>query len=349
MTAGEMRLFRPTADQRELASSAGPVFAAAARAATVTTDGPGPDAGWRLLAEAGLVGVGVPEEQGGLGLPPADLAVLSEEAGWALVPGPVIESLWIAAPALAALGPDADDQLASVLAGDSWATAVDEELRGPDLDSAAAVVVPGASGDVVVPARVVSGCARVPTADRLERSFQAVSVDRGAGRPVPPLAGVGALTLGRLGGAAYLLGITRRLLELTVAHVSGRTQFGVPIGSFQAVRHGLADVHVEWEFARSAVWSAACEVEDQAPSATTSVLCAAVTARRAFALADRNCLQAHGGIGFTWEHPLHVHLKRGHTVAARFGTRRSLETLLGEQLLASVECWEPGPPPRPAI
>jgi alkylation response protein AidB-like acyl-CoA dehydrogenase len=349
MTAGEMRLFRPTAGQHELASSAGAVFAAAARAATSSAAGPGPDAGWRLLAESGFLGAGVPEEQGGLGLPASDLALLSEEAGAALVAGPVVETLWVAAPALAALGPDAAGELASVLAGEAWCTAVDEDLRGPDLDSAAAVVVPGAAGDAVVPADAVVGRAPVPTADRLERSFQGSSVDLGTGRRMPPLAGIGALTLGRLGGAAYLLGITRRLLELAVAHATDRTQFGVPIGSFQAVRHRLADVHVELDFARSAVWSAACEVEEGAPSAATAVLCAAVAARRAFALADRHCLQVHGGIGFTWEHPLHVHLKRGHTFASRFGTRRSLERLLGEQLLAAVAELPPGAPPRPAI
>jgi hypothetical protein len=255
----------------------------------------------------------------------------------------------VAAPALAVLGPAAADRLASVLAGDTWCTAVDDGLRGPDLDSAASVVVPGATGDVAVPAGALAGCAPVPTADRLERSWQGTSVDLGAGRPLPRLAGVGALTLGRLGGAAYLLGITRRVLELSVAHATDRTQFGVPIGSFQAVRHRLADVHVELEFARSAVWSAACEVEDGAPSAGTAVLCAAVTARRAFALADRHGLQVHGGIGFTWEHPLHAHLQRGHTFAARFGTRRSLEALLGDQLLADVAGLPPGAPPRPAI
>ncbi|OMQ16142.1 hypothetical protein A7K94_0204530, partial [Modestobacter sp. VKM Ac-2676] len=90
------------------------------------------------------------------------------------------------------------------------------------------------------------------------------------------------LTRGRLGAAAHLLGTTRRLLELTLAHATDRTQFGVPIGSFQAVRHRLADVHVELDLARSAVWSAACELEEGLPSADTAVLCAAVTARRAF-------------------------------------------------------------------
>jgi alkylation response protein AidB-like acyl-CoA dehydrogenase len=131
--------------------------------------------------------------------------------------------------------------------------------------------------------------------------------------------------------------------------VTARTQFGVPIGTFQAVRHGLADVHVELEFARSAVWAAAGEVEGGATSAGTAVLAAAVQARRAFALADRNCLQAHGGLGFTWEHPLHRYLKRGQTVAARFGRTRDLAAALGDQVLAEARLGPRSVPPRPSI
>ena len=136
---------------------------------------------------------------------------------------------------------------------------------------------------------------------------------------------------------------------MTVAHTTDRRQFGAPIGSFQAVRHRLADVHVELEFARSAVWSAACEVEQGAPSATTAITCAAIVARRAFALADRHSLQLHGGIGFTWEHPLHVHIERGHTLASRFGTRRALEEELGAALLAGSARAPRSRPPRPSI
>jgi len=133
------------------------------------------------------------------------------------------------------------------------------------------------------------------------------------------------------------------------AHATARTQFGVPIGTFQAVRHGLADVCVELEFARSAVWAAAVEVEQQSPSARTAVLAAAVQTRRAFALADRQCLQVHGGVGFTWEHPLHLHLKRGQTVAARFGRSRDLAAALGDQVLVAARSAGPSVPPRPSI
>lgn len=333
MTAPAMRLFRPTAAQRELADGARAVFARA---------------GWPALAGSGLLGALVPEDAGGLGLAPSDLAVLTEEAGAALVRGPLVETVWMAVPALAALAAPAAGTLAAVLAGEVLASAVDAGLRGPDLDAAAVVVVPGEDGDRLVDAAAFGPLEPTGTGDPGECSWRAPQLDRAPGIAVPA-DGVGALALGRLGGAAYLLGVTRWLLETAVAHATARTQFGAPIGSFQAVRHGLADVHVELEFARSAVWAAAGEVEERTASAGTAVLAAAVQARRAFALADRQCLQVHGGLGFTWEHPLHLHLKRGHTVAARFGRSRDLAAALGDRLLADARRAGRSVPPRPSI
>ena len=344
MTSTEMRLFCPTHEQLELAAAAETVFTAAVDGAE---PGAPPGPGWLRLAESGFLGALVPEDRGGLGLLLSDLVLLTEEAGRVLLPGPVVETLWVGVPALAELGDSAAVELERVLAGETWCSAVDESLRGPDLDVAAAVVVASEHGDVVVRADALGAVEPVATSDALERSFRALSPS--TGRPVPPAAGVGGLALGRLGGAAYLVGIARNLLEMTVAHATDRRQFGAPIGSFQAVRHRLADVHVELEFARSAVWSAACEVEQGAHSAAMAIRCAAVVARRAFALADRHSLQLHGGIGFTWEHPLHVHIERGHTFASRFGTRRALEEELGAGLLESNARAPRGRPPRPSI
>jgi alkylation response protein AidB-like acyl-CoA dehydrogenase len=329
-----MRLFRPTAAQRELVDGARAVFAAAN--------------GWPAVAGSGLLGALLPEDDGGLGLAPSDLALLTEEAGFLLVRGPLVETAWMAVPGLAAAGPSAAGTLAAVLAGEALASAVDDTLRGPDLDAAVVVVVPGESGDLLLDAAALGPLEPAGSADPVERSWLAPHLDSAAGTPVPR-DGAGALALGRLGGAAYLLGVTRWLLETSVAHATARRQFGVPIGSFQAVRHALADVCVELEFARSAVWAAADEVQARTASARAAVLAAAVQSRRAFALADRQCLQVHGGVGFTWAHPLHLHLKRGQTVAARFGRSRDLAAALGDKVLADARSAGPSVPPRPSI
>ncbi|MEU2348751.1 acyl-CoA dehydrogenase family protein [Modestobacter sp. NPDC049651] len=347
MTAGdppELRLFRPTDAQRELVTGARAVFAAAVGGAD---DGPR-GRSWRAIADSGLLGALVGEDADGLGLGADDLALLTEEAGHLLVRGPLVETAWMAVPALAAVGAPAADTLAAVLAGEVLASAVDDTLRGPDLGAAGLVVVPGEDGDRLVDGAALGPLEPAAAADPGARLERAPDLARAPGAPVPRT-GVGALTLGRLGGAAYLLGVTRWLLETTVAHATARTQFGAPIGSFQAVRHGLADVHVELEFARSAVWAAAGELEAGAATGRTAVLAAAVQARRAFALADRHCLQVHGGLGFTWEHPLHRHLKAGQTVAARFGRGRDLAAALGDAVLAAARSAPRSAPPRPHI
>ena len=339
-----MRLFRPTTAQRELADGARAAFAVSS-----AEQGDGfPAPRWRAIADSGLLATLLPEADGGLGLAPSDLALLTEEAGYALVPGPLVETAWMAVPAMAAAGAPAAAVLAAVLAGEAPASAVDADRTGPDLDVAAVVVVPGEHDDRLVGPAALGPLEPVATGDPRGRSWRAPRLELGQGTPVP-VDGAGALALGRLGGAAYLLGVTRWLLDTAVAHATARTQFGVPIGSFQAVRHGLADVHVELEFARSAVWAAAADVEARMPSARTSVLAAAVQARRAFALADRHCLQVHGGIGFTWEHPLHLYLKRGHAVAARFGRSRDLAAALGDRVLAEARSAPRTAPPRPSI
>lgn len=384
------RLFDLSAEQLALAEAARPVFAAASRAGSgapapvgpapvgPAPDGPAPDGpdpedpgsdvagppgpGWRVLGGSGLFGALLPEDRGGLGLAPSELVPITEEAGRVPVPGPLVETLWIAVPALAAGDHSLLDR---VLDGRAVATAADPAGRAPDLDVAAAVVVPGACGDLLVDRPAGTTAERVSTSDQLERSFRLPSAlgrtpgpgpasgGDPAGRPgghlLPPLLGTGAVTLGRLGGAAHLVGIAARLLEIAVGHARTRVQFGVPVGSFQAVRHRLADTHVEIEIARSAVGGAAADVDRGDPVAQETVACTAVLARRAFGAAERHCLQTLGGIGFTWEHELHVLVKRGHTFAHRFGSRRELERLLGAGLLDAAAAAPRPDPPRPHI
>ncbi len=113
-----------------------------------------------------------------------------------------------------------------------------------------------------------------------------------------------------LGTAAQLIGLGNRMLDLSVGYVTERTQFGVPIGSFQAVKHHLADARLALEFAAPAVWQAAWSLANGAPSAVRDVSMAKVMAGEAAHLVGRNALQCHGGIGYTVEYDLHLFLKR---------------------------------------
>ncbi len=117
--------------------------------------------------------------------------------------------------------------------------------------------------------------------------------------------------------AAVLNGVSARVLEMTTSYVKERKQFGKPIGSFQAVKHKLASVLIALEQARAASHHAAYAVARSLPDAHVSGSAAVVSAHEAHMLANTEALQCHGGIGFTWEHDLHLWLKYGLSVADR--------------------------------
>jgi alkylation response protein AidB-like acyl-CoA dehydrogenase len=128
-----------------------------------------------------------------------------------------------------------------------------------------------------------------------------------------------AFDRGALGTAAVLLGLGQAMLDLTVGYVTERHQFGVPIGSFQAVKHHLADAALALEFARPAVWRAAWSVAHDEPTRARDVSMAKAMASDAAELVGRQALQCHGAIGYTVEADLHLFLKRTWALARTWG------------------------------
>ena len=128
-----------------------------------------------------------------------------------------------------------------------------------------------------------------------------------------------ALERAALGTAAQLIGLSRRMLDLTVAYVVERRQFGVPIGSFQAVKHHLADARLQIEFAAPAVWRAAWSLAEGSPNAVRDVSMAKAMASDAAHVVGRASLQCHGGIGYTVEYDLHLYLKRAWALEVVWG------------------------------
>ncbi|HEV2686092.1 MAG TPA: acyl-CoA dehydrogenase family protein, partial [Actinomycetota bacterium] len=131
--------------------------------------------------------------------------------------------------------------------------------------------------------------------------------------------------------AAVQLGVAKRLLDMTVDYVKERKQFGKPVGSFQAVKHKLAKVHTAIEDARPAAWFAAYAFANDLPDAARAANVAKVAASRAEALANAEALQCHAGIGFTWEHDLHIWLKRGLALQPVFGTPAEHRAMLARE------------------
>jgi alkylation response protein AidB-like acyl-CoA dehydrogenase len=254
---------------------------------------------WAQLAELGWTGVSVAEEHGGAGLGFLEQGVLHEELGRVLAGGPFYSTVAVALPALPA------DEQARVAAGEtSWVLALGPLV--PDLDTAQQIAVVGGDGvyELVGAEREV-----LDTADET--------------RPLGILAG--GETGRRLASADVLheirhrsltalaleaCGAGRRALELAVEYVSQREQFGRPIGAYQSVAHPLATSYMELELARSlALWAAWCVDTGDARAAVAAAAAKTQSAEAAVAACER-AIQAHGGIGFTWEHVLHRLYKR---------------------------------------
>ena len=263
---------------------------------------------WGALGELGLLGLIVPESVGGLQLSPLVAVATLEEAGYAGVPGPLVETVTVVAPALASAG---HSLLANVLAGTAR---VAVQTGGVD------AVPYAASADAVLQLG-----ARTRLLSRDEAKLELVAAVDGS-RDLARVVGEGSLLraepnllLPRLGTAAFLLGLARRQVDLTVAYIKERRQFGVAIGTFQAIKHPLADAVVGTEFAWPVVLRASQSLADGHPDAAAHVAMAKLLASEAAYRISRVCLQAHGAIGYTTEYDLHLFAKRTWALASDWG------------------------------
>ncbi|MGW3033768.1 acyl-CoA dehydrogenase family protein [Streptomyces sp. NPDC001178] len=267
---------------------------------------------WSRLAEAGVFALAFPEEYGGLGPRPVELAVAFVELGRHAMPGPVVETV-AAAALLAALddtGP-AKRLLPALASGESAATlATGPYALDADIADVRLTVAPGSTELRLTPP---PGRPH-PSLDPARRLFAPAPGGEllAAGAQVSE-AVAHALTWGRLAAAAQCLGVGLALLDRTVAHVRRRTQFGVPIGSFQAVKHQLADAKIALEFARPLVFGAALTMDP------ADVAAAKVTASEAAYATARTALQLHGAIGYTAEYDLSLWLTKARALRTAWG------------------------------
>ncbi|MEU0075525.1 acyl-CoA dehydrogenase family protein [Streptomyces sp. NPDC006332] len=292
--------FQLSEDQRALRAGVRELLARRfdAGALRAAVDRPGLDrALWRELGEAGFFALRLPEADGGVGLGLPEAVLAFEEAGRALLPGPLIPT------------------------------------------HLAAGTVPGAATGETVVADVDGG---------LVEWLAEADVVRGGGTPLPrgaqavPLRSVDPLTplhrwapaatwppdpVAVLLTAAEQLGTATRVCELAVQHARTREQFGRPIGAFQAIKHLCAAMLVRAQTARAAVYAAAVT------AAPVDIAAARLLADEAALRSTRDCLQVHGGMGFTWESEVHLHLKRAWVRAQRGGSATESEETLAAELL----------------
>ncbi|MCP4036050.1 MAG: acyl-CoA/acyl-ACP dehydrogenase, partial [bacterium] len=280
---------------------------------------------WAKLAEVGVPGLLVPDEHGGLAMDEVDMVLVLEETGRAATAEPVIHTACVGARLLEESGNDAiaNKWLPKVAEG-SAILAVQHDQSPFVCDAHVADLLLLSSGDAVHavaradvqltaqatndPAKRLSSVEWTPSASTLladgdkGRELQAAAFDRGV-----------------LAAAAQLLGVCQQLSEMAVDYATQRKQFGVPIGSFQAVKHVLASEKVNTEYARTLVYRAAYSVAHALPSRAADVSMAKLSiAENAVSLA-KTALQVHGALGYTWEQDLHVWMRRAWSLDTAWG------------------------------
>ena len=339
------------------------------------TAGGGPGGGngrvpgaWSALAEMGVLGIMVPEAQGGLAMTEEDLVPLLLEAGWAGLPDPLAATAGVAVTLLrhaSSSEPRADELLAQIAAGEislgcvfansaqsksTQSNPAQSESMGPASVVAVSNFIPAATSldqillcledsvHLVDPASLQ--LERVQSVDGARDLFHFV-VPAELGESTALLTGaaaqaatLAAFDFAALGAAAELVGLSRRMLEMTILYATERKQFGVQIGSFQAVKHHLTNASLAVEFAEPLVLRAANSLALGNPQASLHVSMAKAKASAAAKGAAAASLQVHGAIGYTVEYDLHLYMKRSWALAGEFGDVEFHRRRVSSELLA---------------
>jgi alkylation response protein AidB-like acyl-CoA dehydrogenase len=312
--------FDLTDDQKEIKRVAKELLAARSSFAKVreaAEAGEYDGALWQELCELGWPGIAVAEEHGGQGLGAVELAVLLEELGYACAATPFLSTAVAAAVIQTAGTPEQQARwLPELASGESTAAIGTAELMADGVGAAVAVVIDGTDSYLIE-----SPQAEALTTIDATRRFATVGGD---GEPL----GANAAARIHAAIAAEVVGVCQRALDMTLEYVKDRKQFGVPVGSFQAVSHRCAQMLLQTESARStayyAAWTADADPERLPEGSALAGAAAADGGREVTASA----IQAHGGIGFTWEADVHWLYKRAQLDAAMLGgSRRHREAL----------------------
>ncbi|MEH6550427.1 MAG: acyl-CoA dehydrogenase family protein [Pseudomonadales bacterium] len=291
---------------------------------------------WAQLAELGLTGMTVPEEFGGLGMNELDFILLAQESGYVALPEPLLNTVLVGVPLLIASGSQHLQQqwLPKIAAGEARiAIGLDENLlvedahvadllllqSGDELHALTRDQVALTFSESVDPSRRLFDVQWTPTAETCVASGAAgLSLIESA------------INRGALASAAQALGLTQRMIDLSVQYTSERQQFGKPIGSFQAVKHHMSNVAVSWEYAKAPVYRAAYAIAYGQERAGLYVSHAKLAATAAADLAARNCTQVHGAMGYTWEVDLHIFVKKAWALNNSWGDRAYHKQIVAE-------------------
>lgn len=303
---------------------------------------------WKMLAELGVAGLLVPEQYEGMGMDEIDFVLPLEEMGRAALTEPVISTAVIAVPLIVDLdSKDLCEQwLKKIAMGEAILAAghpvspfvsnahVADLLFLPNDDEIHAV----APEDVELTRQVAND----PSRRIFSVSWSPSRKTRVAGGDQARAVLAAALDRAALACAAQQIGVTEQLIEMTVAYACQREQFGAPIGSFQAIKHMLANLKVALDYARPVVHRAAHSVARGSSQRSTHVSMAKLAASEAATQAAKVALQVHGAIGYTWEQDLHIWMRRAWSLELAWGGGAFHRARVADSVLADGARIGPG-------
>jgi alkylation response protein AidB-like acyl-CoA dehydrogenase len=276
---------------------------------------------WAQLTELGLCGMTVPEKFGGLGMNEVDFILLAQECGYVALPEPLVHNVLVAVPLINSLKDESikgqsikEQWLQKIAAGEAKvAVGLEQNLLVEDAHIADLLLLQhGDEIHAVTPDDVT-----LTYNESVDPSRKLYRVDWTPSTATCVASGDegrelinATINRGALGCAAQALGLTQRMLDLSVQYTGDRHQFGKPIGSFQAVKHHMANVAVRWEYAKAPVYRAAYAVANHQINTGLNVSHAKLVACEAAQLAAKNCIQVHGAMGYTWEVDLQIFVKK---------------------------------------
>lgn len=289
---------------------------------------------WAQLAELGLTGLTVSEEHGGLGMSELDFVLLAQECGYVALPEPLVHTALVAVPALQSIGGELAEQwLPKVAAGEAKVVVgIEQNLLVEDAHVADLLILQ--RGNTVVAATAEQVTLRHnESVDPSRKLFTIESIEGGQTIAEGEAAATfvsETLNRGALGCAAQALGLAQRMIDMSVQYTAERQQFGKPIGSFQAVKHHMANVAVKLEYAKAPTHRAAYAIANGQEISAHAVSHAKLAACEAANLAAKNCVQVHGAMGYTWEVDLHIFMKKAWALANTWGDAGFHKARIGE-------------------
>ena len=301
------------------------------------------------IAEQGLTALSVPEDCGGLGMDDVAWSLMTQELGYYAIPDSLADAAYVATGLLNALPAGTAEREAWLgrIAEGSIRIAVDHPVNPLVADASPSDLLLLAHGDevhaVARSAVKVESNASIDLSRRLGNvswtpSAATLLADGEVGRAL----WAQTLNRGALSVAGQLLGLAQRMLDLSVDYVAQRKQFGKPIGSFQAVKHHLADVATQIEFAKPVLYRAAYALAHQDAGVDARVSHAKLACGEAAWLAARKGIQVHGAMGYTWEVDLQMFMKRAWALDASWGDRGLHKSRIADAMLADGAALGPG-------